>query len=311
MGGLGTASAYAQAPTFSAPALPPIPGAPSTPSTIATTTIPGAPAVVSSAVVEVPPLENANNSPLSDLTRVSTPGTAASSTPAATINQGDALADLPPPVAAESGDVVAGAPSAPAATNVIPMLPPVDAESGDLVGGLAPPPLNGMALPLPPTAVPSQTATTASGQKVPTLAPPPFPSAPGMTTQPVAAATALADLDVDAPVRPAKSWKTKLKPVSSAYDTNYNYRRVLMPGAIYRTSYDRANQHLPTLITREDYVHMLFENAATNNIDGTRALLNAGTDINATNPRGETALQVARRYGAMDTASLLAARGAR
>jgi hypothetical protein len=62
---------------------------------------------------------------------------------------------------------------------------------------------------------------------------------------------------------------------------------------------------------REDYVRLLFKHAATNNIDGTRALLNAGTDINATNPRGETPLAVARRYGAMDTAALLAARGAR
>jgi ankyrin repeat protein len=64
-------------------------------------------------------------------------------------------------------------------------------------------------------------------------------------------------------------------------------------------------------VTRQDYERELFQTVATNNLNGTRALLNAGTDINAKNHYGETPLQVARRAGAVDTANLLMARGAR
>jgi hypothetical protein len=281
MGGLGAASAYAQAPTFSAPALPPIPGAPPMPGN-ASPAIPASPGIVSPPGLDISRVDAPPSPGLSDLTQLPVPGaTNKDSAP-----HDDALADLPPPVAPESSEI----PS----TVTPPSLTTAPAPSNNIA----------MPLPVPPPPMPGGLS---------------LPSPPGMATASdtdsdaivIPASSAIPDIDVadDAPAR--KSWQTTLKPVSTAYDTKFNYRRALLPGAIYRAGYDKENQHLPTRITREDYVKLLFENAATNNIDGTRALLNAGTDINATNPRGETPLMVARRYGAVDTASLLMARGAR
>ena len=56
---------------------------------------------------------------------------------------------------------------------------------------------------------------------------------------------------------------------------------------------------------------MLFSVVAKNDINGTRALLNAGTGVDVTNSYGETPLQVAKRNGARDVAELLVARGAK
>jgi ankyrin repeat protein len=93
--------------------------------------------------------------------------------------------------------------------------------------------------------------------------------------------------------------------------TKFNYKRQILPSAINSTTYGRDNQHLPPRMTRDDYAQMLFYTVAHNDVDGTRALLNAGTYINSLNIYGETPLAFARRAGSQDVAALLAARGAR
>lgn len=309
MGGLGAASANAQAPTFSPPTLPPIPGAPSMPAN-AVAPIPGGPGIVSPPALETDRPANPSSPALSDLTALpSTNALAANELSRATAPPADdALADLPPPIAPESGDVVAGAGPAIALPEIAP--PEPVANPATVTQPTSVPPI------AEPIAEPTKQADAAA-KPGPVVAPPALVPPPTIvTTLPAidltggrkdeaAAETAAAE----APK--VKTWQTRLAPVSTAYTTKYNYRRVLMPGALYRTQYDRANDHLPTRITREDYVRLLFASAARNDINATRALLNAGTDLNARNPHGETALQVARRYGAIDTAALLQARGAR
>ncbi len=283
MGGLGTVSAYAQTPTFSAPNLPPIPGAPAAP-TQSAAAIPDAPGLVSApardTAIVTPPA-------LSDLAPL--PATATAETARLPQPQDEALADLPAPIAPETSDMV----EAPAPADTPPILtegepPPFPPGPGTLPG-----------------VKPTDTAASTQGPAL--LAPPPLAlPAPPM----------LPEIDVaneaptpDKPQR--KTWQTTLKPVSTAYDTAFNYRRVQLPSAIYRDQYHYENKHLPKRRTRSDYERLLFASAATNDINATRALLNAGTNINATNPRGETPLSVARRFGARDAAALLAARGAR
>jgi ankyrin repeat protein len=131
------------------------------------------------------------------------------------------------------------------------------------------------------------------------------------TDMPVPTATPMVEAKVETPPAKLKSWQTTLKPVSTAWNNNFNYRRALLPSSIYAPAYNMDNRHLPVRVTRQDYERELFQTVATNNLNGTRALLNAGTDINAKNHYGETPLQVARRAGAVDTANLLMARGAR
>ena len=108
-----------------------------------------------------------------------------------------------------------------------------------------------------------------------------------------------------------KTWLSELKPTVKPRDIDFNYTRQLLPSSIYRPSYDRENQHLPVAVTMADYQQWFFMNVAANDIDATRALLNAGVNINSVNANGETALAVAQAHGATDTARLLMARGAR
>ena len=109
---------------------------------------------------------------------------------------------------------------------------------------------------------------------------------------------------------PEKTWLTKLAPTVIQPKLGYRYRREVLPSAIYRTEYDVDNRHLPTLITRDDYRQLFLMSAARNDINATRALLNEGVPIDTANANGETALALAQRYGADDTARLLMARGA-
>jgi hypothetical protein len=109
---------------------------------------------------------------------------------------------------------------------------------------------------------------------------------------------------------PAITWRTKLAPSIIPKETNFKYKRNLLPETVYRTEYDKNNRHLPLRITRDDYTNLLFNSVANNDINGTRALLNAGVSLNATNPYGETPLMLAQRMGATQVAALLVARGA-
>lgn len=90
----------------------------------------------------------------------------------------------------------------------------------------------------------------------------------------------------------------------------YQYRRAVLPDAIYRTHYTPENRHLPTLVTLTDYEQLFLISVARNDVDATRALLNEGVPVNTTNAHGESALAVAQRHHAQDTERLLIARGA-
>lgn len=107
------------------------------------------------------------------------------------------------------------------------------------------------------------------------------------------------------------TWQTRLAPSIIPPKTNFNYKRAVLPDVIYRDAYTYDNQHLPKRITRTDYENLLFASVAKNDIEATRALLNAGTGLQATNAYGETPLAAAKRAGAVDVAALLVARGAR
>jgi hypothetical protein len=109
---------------------------------------------------------------------------------------------------------------------------------------------------------------------------------------------------------PPKTWETTLAPSIIPAQTKFNYKRALLPAAIYRADYDKNNRHLPRRVTRDDYTSLLFTSVAKNDLNTTRALLNAGVSLKATNPYGETPLQLARRMGAEQVAQLLIARGA-
>jgi hypothetical protein len=108
-----------------------------------------------------------------------------------------------------------------------------------------------------------------------------------------------------------KTWETKLTTTITPPKTKFNFKRAILPEAIYRTDYSRDNSHLPRRMTRDDYANLLFSSVMRNDVEATRALLNAGTGLDVTTDAGETPLAVAKRTGAMDVAALLSARGAR
>ena len=184
------------------------------------------------------------------------------------------LADLPPPPP-ESSET-----TAPAATNLA-AAPAVPNILGDAA---TPPPMN-FDLPLPPAA--SFSGATSSN------------------------AVALPEINVEAEKPKVKTWQTVLAPTVKPPETHSNYRRTLLPSTIYRASYNAANKHLPKLTTRQDYENLLFTSASKNDVETTRALLNAGTNINVLASNGETPLAAARRSGAMAVTELLMARGGR
>lgn len=132
------------------------------------------------------------------------------------------------------------------------------------------------------------------------------PMIPSVTPLPVASAPKVEERKVT-----VKTWETTLAPSITPPKLGYRYRHVVLPRAIYRDRYDVENQHLPTAVTQTDYAQLFLMSAARNDIDATRALLNDGVPIGTTNSNGETALELARRYHAEDTARLLIARGAR
>lgn len=216
------------------------------------------------------------------------------------------LANLPTPVDPNAPTTTATETTPTTTAGVTPApLPPVASEGTDMVAGestpdapaSAAPPINVSAPPMSlpglsfPTAPPSGSTQTASTQSPMT--------------------TSLPEVSVDAPAAPrARTWKTTLAPAVIPPKTNFNYRRQILPDAIYRKQYDRENAHLPLQVTREDYAQLLIQRVAANDINGTRALLNEGLSVNTTDGSGQSLLGVARSSGARDTERLLIARGA-
>lgn len=193
----------------------------------------------------------------------------------------EATAEATPPVIDESTDTVAS-----------------DNTSGDPVES-APPAL---AVSAPPATLP--------GLDFP-VAPPPGTTKTASANALPSSPTSLPEVSVDAPAAPkVRTWKTTLAPAVVPPRTTFNYRRQILPDAIYRKQYDRENAHLPLQVTREDYAQLLIQRVASNDLNGTRALLNEGLSVNTTDGSGQTLLSVARRTGARDTERLLIARGA-
>ncbi len=187
----------------------------------------------------------------------------------------DGVASVPPPIPPLSTDAMAG--------NVPPPLPLPEAISGSAS------PADGAQAAEKPKSLAEQMAASPNG-----IALPPVPEKPKVMQNP----------------NRKKTWLSELKPTVKPYDIDFNYKRQLLPSSIYRSHYDGANQHLPAAITMEDYKRWFLESVAANDVDATRALLNEGIDVNLVNAEGNTALVVALRRGALDTARLLVARGA-
>ena len=212
------------------------------------------------------------------------PGTEGSKTPPLT-----PLAQLPAPQPEATEATTAPTPATtPVASSALPALPGIPA--------------------LP---VPGATTTVPTSTALPTL------PVPGATTD---VAATLPEVKVDTlgkeektekEEKKVKSWETKLAATPIAPLPNFRYKRELLPELIYRTSYNRDNDHLPRRVTRDDYAKLLLSSVARNDVEATRALLNAGTAVNVTTPDGETALALAQRVGATEVAQLLTARGAR
>jgi hypothetical protein len=154
---------------------------------------------------------------------------------------------------------------------------------------------------LPPQGLPNLPLPNSIAMPDASITPPSLPTA----------AVSLPEINVEKAKPKVATWQTKLAPSIIPPQTNFNYKRVQLPDSIYATQYDRDNSHLPIRVTREDYEALLFTMVAKNDIDATRALLNAGTGLEVTNSYGETPLTVARRSGATEVAELLVARGAK
>lgn len=101
----------------------------------------------------------------------------------------------------------------------------------------------------------------------------------------------------------------------------FNYKNQIFPPPIYRKAYNGENKHLPIAQYQQDYDAAIFYAASRNDVNGLRAMLNAGgRGINQRNPNvrsievrnqmGESLLEVAIRYHANDAVRFLLARGA-
>ena len=197
----------------------------------------------------------------------------------------DTAALLPPPAIATGVEDT---------TPKVPDLPPATPESSDKSAAITPPAPPTIALPAPTLPEPS-----------------------GMFGNKSAAATSdkpqtpnsVADKDPLADKSKQHTWGTKLAPSHLPPKTKFTYRRVVEPETIYSRDYAEYNKHLPTQVTRQDYENMLFASVMNNDVEATRALLNAGADINSVAENGETPLSAARRAGATATTQLLLARG--
>lgn len=155
-------------------------------------------------------------------------------------------------------------------------------------------------------------------------APPPLPELPVAKADPIAPpalplpiplptaegqVTALPEIKIEAAKPQQKTWKTTLAPSAVNPQTAFHYKRHLLPATIYRQEYAEPNRHLPKAIHRVDYENLLFESVVRNDVQTTRALLNAGAPVNSVATTGETPLAAARRAGATAAAQLLTARG--
>lgn len=257
--------------------------------------------------------------------------------PATNAPAAPAAAPMPglPPVELPGAAAAPAVPTVPAVEVTAPKIVATGTEMPELPGLPAPAsaaaPTDGDLPPLPIPGAPPAVPTVVGDLPplpLPPGAPPlpgalPVPGATGLTVAPPrdrkptnfgARAAGVAAFDkaiADAQAEPKKkTWQTKLAPQVIPPKTDFNYKRHLLPMQISRTQYTKENAHLPRRVMRSDYEALLFSNINKGDLNAMRALLNAGTSINATNEYGETPLEFARRIGAEPAAKLLLARGA-
>ncbi len=90
----------------------------------------------------------------------------------------------------------------------------------------------------------------------------------------------------------------------------HNYKTQIPSRKITKKEYDKQNRHLPKLVTEADLDYYLFLAAARNNLDGVRAMLDAGKNPNIMTKNGDTPLMAALSAGNNEVAELLILRGA-
>ncbi|MBN8543587.1 MAG: ankyrin repeat domain-containing protein [Alphaproteobacteria bacterium] len=124
-------------------------------------------------------------------------------------------------------------------------------------------------------------------------------------------ATAIPEIKAAAKKPKRPTWEDVLKPSYKPKETTFNYRRQVLPPTIYRDSYTNANRHLHVARSGQAYDNIFLLAVARNDVNAVRAMLaNGRRDVNLTNAEGDSALIVALRHGALQTARLLLARGA-
>lgn len=89
-----------------------------------------------------------------------------------------------------------------------------------------------------------------------------------------------------------------------------NFRTQVLPESIYKKRYSGANAHLPRAVTEDDLNRYMFTAAVTNQIEGVRAMLDYGRDINLRDENGNTPLLAATTANNIDAVRLLLRRGA-
>jgi hypothetical protein len=137
---------------------------------------------------------------------------------------------------------------------------------------------------------------------LPTIAPPPLAA-----TNPSVASPLSGGLLPN--VRVSKSWEVALAPSIKPKTTKFDYRHAgnTLPYDMYRGP---GNSHLPPRMNDTRVQAEYFYVIAQNNINATRAFIDAGQSIEAPNTQGDTPLIVALQFGALDVARLLVVHGA-
>lgn len=133
---------------------------------------------------------------------------------------------------------------------------------------------------------------------------PPLPG--GLPPLPEALDTPESDLSPVAVVKPAPAKNPHERPLKRRFD----YKNQTLSERIYRPAYTAENRHLPLAQTQASYDQATFAAAASNNLDGLRAMLeHGGRSRDMRNERGETLADVAYRFRAFDTLHYLTAIG--
>lgn len=230
---------------------------------------------------------------------------------AAAETQGDLFNALPPlpagsePVASDSAPL----PELPAISSMPDLpsdapTPPADVPLPPVAGiEAAPAPTTEPAL--PPITNQSDFDFFQQGTQLPPLPPTPLPA-------PLPEALPLVDDSEGGAAKPeVSSYDGELsKEYKRPLQRRFNYKVQHLSPLLYRKQYSPQNRHLPVAQTRADYTLATFKAAATNNLNGLRAMLEyGGQSLDMRTPNGETLADVAARHGAQTTLRYLMARG--